>query len=162
MELKLIEELAGVIARTAIEELEYARAGVRIRLQRRPAGGEALTQDHHDGARPVAAPVAAPATAALPDASPALESGSRASLHAVAAGMSGTFHGAPAPGESPFVKVGDYVQEGQVLAVVEAMKMLNQVEADVSGRVVRAALTDGTVVTPTTVLFEIELQDKPA
>lgn len=158
MELKLIEELAGVISRTAIEELEYARDGVRIKLQRSATGGEALPAGYRDGPQPVAAPV----TATVPDASPALAPTSRASLHSVMAGMSGTFYGAPAPGENPFVKVGDTVQEGQVLAVVEAMKMLNQVEADVSGRVVRAALTDGTAVTPTTVLFEIELQGNQA
>ncbi|MNL48516.1 Biotin carboxyl carrier protein of acetyl-CoA carboxylase [compost metagenome] len=72
--------------------------------------------------------------------------------------MSGTFYGASAPGEAPFVKVGDAVQEGQVLAVIEAMKMLNQIDTDISGRIVRIALEDGSAVTPATVLFEIEPQ----
>jgi len=148
MELNLIEQLAGVMARTAIEELEYRKAGVRIRLQRGAAVAPASSAPaRHAGEEPVAVPPAPPApSSAMP-------------LHSVVAGMSGTFYGAPAPGEARFVQMGDIVQEGQVLAVVEAMKMLNQIEADICGRIVRIALQDGTAVTPVTVLFEIEPQE---
>ena len=149
MELNLIEQLAGVMARTAIEELEYSKAGVRIRLQRGNAAAQATqTEARHDAREPVPGLT----STQLPPPAPT----SPVSLHPVVAGMSGTFHGAPAPGVAPFVKVGDTVQEGQVLAVVEAMKMLNQIEADIGGRIVRVALEDGMAVTPATVLFDIE------
>lgn len=144
MEHQLVEELAGVMARTGIEELDYRHAGVRIQLQRhggapaRPAADEAQAAN--------APPVAAPATAA-------------AALHGVLAGISGTFCRAPAPGKPPYVQVGDQVREGQVLAVVEAMKMLNEIEADASGCIVRVALEDGASVTPSSVLFEIAAQE---
>lgn len=158
MEMKLIEELAGVMSRTAIEELEYSQAGTRIRLLRNATGHGAPAEVRPDSTQSATTPV----TVAGSDAAPALTPSTSASLHSVVAGMSGTFHNAPALGEAPFVQVGDTVQEGQVLAVVEAMKMLNQIEADASGRIVRIVQTDGSAVMPTTVLFEIEPQgNKP-
>lgn len=148
MDLNLIEQLAGVMARTAIKELEYSKAGVQIRLQRSATAAPAASAPARQaGEEPVAVPSVPPAPS------------SSTPLHSVVAGMSGTFYGAPVPGEAPFVQMGDIVQEGQVLAVVEAMKMLNQIDADISGRIVRIALQDGMVVTPATVLFEIEPQE---
>ncbi|MCS4296273.1 acetyl-CoA carboxylase biotin carboxyl carrier protein [Comamonas sp. BIGb0152] len=156
MELNLIEELAGVMARTSIEELEYSRSDVRIRLQR-SATGRSLAAETRQASGEAAV---IPATAAVSKASPSPTPSSPLSLHSVVAGMSGTFFSAPAPDKAPFVKVGDIVQEGQVLAVVEAMKMLNQIEADASGRIVRVAVEDGATVTPATVLFEITPQEE--
>lgn len=153
MEMKLIEELAGVMARTAIEELEYTHGSTRIRLLRSAHGQGNGASIRTDSAKHVPTPV----TASAPFTSTTPTKASPHSMHSVMAGISGTFYGAPAPGEATFVKVGDSVQEGQVIAVIEAMKTLNQIESDVSGRVVRVALNDGMAVTPTTVLFEIEL-----
>lgn len=151
MEPHLIEELAGVMARTAIVELQFSKGGVRVRLQR----GSASEQDVAAAARQ-----GRNAPEVLQTSPP--PSVSSSPLHAVVAGMSGTFYGGPAPGDAPFVKVGDNVQEGQVLAIIEAMKMLNQIEAEISGRIVRINHQDGATVTPATVLFEIEPQgDRP-
>jgi acetyl-CoA carboxylase biotin carboxyl carrier protein len=156
MDLNLLEQLAGVMARTAINELEYSKAGVRIRLMRDATGARAPGESRHDGRSPSDSTAAPPSTSTSTSTSPAPST--PPPLHSVVAGMSGTFYGASAPGEGPFVKVGDTVQEGQVLAVVEAMKMLNQIHADINGRIVRIALEEGATVTPATVLFDIEPQ----
>jgi acetyl-CoA carboxylase biotin carboxyl carrier protein len=143
MELDLIEQLAGVVSRTTIEELEFSEGGQRIRLVK----NKIPAQPRSDGMG-----AESPSSRPFPLSSSAQPS----SLHALLAGMNGTFYIAPTPGEEPFAKVGDFVKEGQVVAVVEAMKMLNQIEADVDGMVVRVGARDGTAVTSTTVLFEIE------
>jgi acetyl-CoA carboxylase biotin carboxyl carrier protein len=143
MDLDLIEKLAVIVSRTSIEELEFSEGSLRIRLVKNnvPTQTRAEVINAED---------------LSPGATPLSSSAHPSSLHALVAGMSGTCYIAPTPVEGPFVKVGDFVQEGQVVAVVEAMKMLNQIEADVDGRIVRVAVEDGTAVTSTTVLFEIE------
>ncbi|MEU7834262.1 biotin/lipoyl-containing protein [Nonomuraea sp. NPDC049129] len=76
-----------------------------------------------------------------PPATPPTVSG-----HAVAAPLVGTFYAAPAPGEKPFVQVGDYVVAGQQLGILEAMKLMNRIDADVAGHVAMACVIDGTPV----------------
>jgi acetyl-CoA carboxylase biotin carboxyl carrier protein len=70
--------------------------------------------------------------------------------------MTGTFYRSPAPDQPPFVAVGDVVKEGQTIAVVEAMKLLNALEADCNGRLVEILVEDGVAVSPDTKLFAIE------
>ncbi|CAI9787153.1 unnamed protein product [Fraxinus pennsylvanica] len=70
--------------------------------------------------------------------------------------MAGTFYRSPAPGEPPFVKVGDKVQKGQVLCVIEAMKLMNEIEADQSGTIIEILVEDGKPVSVDTPLFAIE------
>jgi len=69
--------------------------------------------------------------------------------------MAGTLYRSPAPGEPPFVKVGDKVQKGQVVCIVEAMKLMNEIEADVAGEVKEFLLDDGGSVNPGTPLIRI-------
>jgi acetyl-CoA carboxylase biotin carboxyl carrier protein len=76
--------------------------------------------------------------------------------HVITAGLTGTFYRASAPDQPPFVSLGDVVEEGQTLAVVEAMKMLNTIDADRSGRVTGIFAEDGESVSPDSTLFAIE------
>jgi acetyl-CoA carboxylase biotin carboxyl carrier protein len=88
--------------------------------------------------RPAAAPLA-PAIAATPPSAPAPEE----NLHIVKSPIVGTFYEAPSPGAPPFVKVGDMVEVNQVLCIVEAMKLLNEIESDVAGEIVKKLGSNG-------------------
>jgi acetyl-CoA carboxylase biotin carboxyl carrier protein len=86
-----------------------------------------------------AIPVAGATSAAPPAAAPAPEEG----LHGVKSPIVGTFYEAPSPGSPPFVKAGDVVEVGQVLCIVEAMKLLNEIESDVAGEIVKKLASNG-------------------
>ncbi|HXT21947.1 MAG TPA: acetyl-CoA carboxylase biotin carboxyl carrier protein, partial [Thermoanaerobaculia bacterium] len=89
-------------------------------------------------AAPAAAPAATAATAAAPaPAAAAAESAPAAAAHVVTSPIVGTFYAAPSPDAEPFVRVGDRVRVGQVLCIVEAMKLMNEIESDVAGTVMQ-------------------------
>ncbi|XP_056861326.1 biotin carboxyl carrier protein of acetyl-CoA carboxylase 1, chloroplastic isoform X2 [Raphanus sativus] len=103
-------------------------------------------------ATPAAASPPAPSTpASLPPPSPA-----KSSLPTVKSPMAGTFYRSPGPGEPPFIKVGDKVQKGQVLCIVEAMKLMNEIESDQTGTVVDIVAEDGKPVSLDTPLFVVQ------
>ncbi|MFQ7722665.1 MAG: acetyl-CoA carboxylase biotin carboxyl carrier protein, partial [Adlercreutzia sp.] len=99
---------------------------------------------------------AAPAPAAAPAAD---ESDRPASWYAVTAPLVGTFYASPAPGEPPFVQVGDEVAAGETLCIVEAMKLMNEIAAEEMGTVREVCLSDATPVEYGTVLFYVEPHD---
>jgi acetyl-CoA carboxylase biotin carboxyl carrier protein len=101
----------------------------------------AAQQSHHPAA--IAAPVAAaPAPVSTAAAAPA-ESGEEAGLHTVKSPIVGTFYESSSPGSPAFVKVGDQVESGQVLCIVEAMKLMNEIESDLAGEIVKRLVTNG-------------------
>jgi acetyl-CoA carboxylase biotin carboxyl carrier protein len=141
MNVKEIKELVELVSRRGLAGLEIERAGFRLRIEGAPA---------HRGApvfaRAVADPVPAEAPA-LPPAGPVAGvaphvppgppgSGEHEGFHVVTAPIVGTFYRAANPDAEPFVKVGDVVEKGKTLCIVEAMKLMNEIEADVSGTVV--------------------------
>ncbi len=141
MDLALIERLIDIFERSSLAELDYAEGGARLRLAR----------DTGASAAPAPRPAAA---AAAPAASSASEPPAAAE-HLLTAGIFGTFFRAPGPGQAPFVSEGDAVREGQTLAILEAMKVLNPVEADRAGRVARILAEDGATVEVGTPLFAL-------
>ena len=146
MDLDLIERLIGLVERSRVTELDYAEGGVRVRIVR--GDGTRPSLDVH--------PVAQALTAATEPDRITADPGAG---HTIAAGMPGTFYRAPAPGEPPFVSVGDKVEDGQTLAILEAMKMLNPVEADRPGRILAIPVENGAVVEAGTPLFHIGPED---
>ena len=128
-----------------------------MRISRMPTGGvithvaPAMMQAPPALAAPVAAPVAA-AAATSGAAAPAR----RANEHVVAAPMVGTFYASASPGAKPFVEIGSEVKEGQVLCIIEAMKMMNQIESDKAGKVTAIMATNGDPVEFGQPLFVIE------
>ncbi|XP_021768818.1 biotin carboxyl carrier protein of acetyl-CoA carboxylase 1, chloroplastic-like [Chenopodium quinoa] len=104
---------------------------------------------------PSPAPVSSTPTPALPAPVPAAKS-AKPSLPPLKSPMSGTFYRSPAPGEPPFVKVGDKVQKGQIICIIEAMKLMNEIEADQSGTVVEILAEDGKPVSLDTPLLVIQ------
>ncbi|CAN6974903.1 unnamed protein product [Brassica oleracea var. botrytis] len=106
---------------------------------------------------PPSAPAASPAPSApasLPSPSPPAPA--KSSLPTVKSPMAGTFYRSPGPGEPPFIKVGDKVQKGQVLCIVEAMKLMNEIESDQTGTVVDIVAEDGKPVSLDTPLFVVQ------
>jgi len=105
---------------------------------------------------PEAAPVAvAPAAAAAPAPPPPATVASRSDLQPITAPMVGTFYRSPAPGEPPFVDLGTRIRAGQTVCILEAMKLMNELEAEVSGEVVEILVEDGTPVEFGQVLMRI-------
>ncbi|KAH7543476.1 hypothetical protein FEM48_Zijuj02G0188200 [Ziziphus jujuba var. spinosa] len=103
---------------------------------------------------PTASPAPAPASSPAPAPSPPAASSPKSSLPTLKSPMAGTFYRSPAPGEPPFVKVGDKVQKGQVLCIIEAMKLMNEIEADQSGTIVEILLDDSKPVSIDTQLLD--------
>ena len=141
MDIRKIKKLIELLEESDVEELEIQEGddSVRISRRREPAAGGHYVSHYAAPAPQAAAPAPAPAA----DAAPAAESSAPAapSGHAVKSPMVGTFYRAPSPTASSFVEVGQKVNVGDVICIVEAMKMMNQIEADKSGTVV-AILVD--------------------
>jgi len=107
-------------------------------------------------ALPLAAPLAAPPKAAVPTAAEAAIAKAKANEHVITAPMVGTFYGAPSPGAKPFIEIGDEIKVGQVLCIIEAMKMMNQIESDKAGRVTSVMARNGDPVEFGQPLFVVE------
>ncbi len=144
-ELDEIERLLDLMDERDLEELEVEREGLRIRLRKRPRAGAA--------ARP--APVPADAPAAPPVAAQAGGEVADEGLRVVKSPIVGTFYRAPEPGAQPFVEVGSAVRKGQVLCVIEAMKLMNEIDAEHDGEVVEVFAEDRQPVQYGEALFAI-------
>lgn len=136
MELKRIEKLIDLLRDKEVGELEYSEwegeKGFNVRVSM--VGEQVVVAQ---AGAPVAAPVsAAPAPAPSAAEAPAEETG-----HVLVSPMVGTFYRSPSPDKAPYVELGDRVQVGQTLCIVEAMKLMNEIEADASG-VIEAILVD--------------------
>jgi acetyl-CoA carboxylase biotin carboxyl carrier protein len=152
MNQKELKELIEFLIEKDIAEFELERGDVKVKIKR---AGEHTVVHAHPEARFFAVPpastpvvevgavpaVGAPAAAVAPTAAapPAPEEG----LHTVKSPIVGTFYEAPSPGAPPFVKPGDSVEIGQVLCIVEAMKLLNEIESDVAGEIVKKLASNG-------------------
>jgi len=140
-----LEKLLDFMAEHGLEEFEYEHAGVHIRLKKASAGpapaprSGATPQTLPAQPVPAAAVVIPSPEGARPDPAPA----SGEELHVIKSPIVGTFYSAPSPGTPAFVKVGDTIQAGQVVCIVEAMKLMNEIEADISGEVVRPLVENG-------------------
>jgi len=141
MDLKELRSLLRILREHDLEELEIEEGGRRIRLRRRAAFSPAPA-----ASAPLAE--AAPRPAAEPAAAPARP--------AITAPMVGTFYRAPAPGAEPFVKEGDWIEKGTVVCIIEAMKLMNEIESEVRGRVAAILVENGHPVEYGQSLFLLE------
>ena len=123
-----IRRLADLLRDYGLTEVEVEREGVRVRL-RRESGPVAPVPGGSVAASPVSAPAAAAGSVA--------PAASEAHLLTIEAPMVGTFYRAPSPDAAPFVREGDRVKKGQVVCIIEAMKLMNEIESKVAGRVVK-------------------------
>jgi acetyl-CoA carboxylase biotin carboxyl carrier protein len=139
MDIRKVKKLIELLDESGIAEIEITEGEESVRISRYAPGAAvaaapvAMAAPAAIAATPAAAPAAAPAEAAEPE-----EDGFE-----VTAPMVGTFYAASSPGAAPYVQVGDRVNEGDTLCIIEAMKMMNQIEADVSGAVKSIRLQNG-------------------
>jgi acetyl-CoA carboxylase biotin carboxyl carrier protein len=130
MDLRKLKTLIDLVAESGVSELEVTEGEDKVRIVKNPAPIAAPLQQVY-----AAAPAAqAPTATSAPAAGPAAEAASAEPTgHAVKSPMVGTFYRSPTPGADSFVKIGDTVKEGQALCIIEAMKLLNEIESDKSG-----------------------------
>jgi len=156
MDIRKVKKLIELLDESGISEIEITEGDESVRISRNAPSVAAPVPAYVTPAfaAPEAAPAAPPATAAAPAAPPAAADDSDG--YAVTAPMVGTFYAAPSPGSPPFVQVGDHVNEGDTLCIVEAMKMMNQIEAEVSGTVKSIRVQSGDPVEYGQILFVID------
>jgi len=153
MDLRKIKTLIDLLEQSGISELEVKEGEESVRIARHPTG-QAAPMMHYAPPPMPHAPIAAPAPAAA--AAPAAKVPAPSKGHTVKSPMVGTFYRAPSPGAKSFVEVGQTVKQGQTLCIIEAMKMLNQIEADASGVISEILVENGQPVQFDQPLFMIE------
>jgi acetyl-CoA carboxylase biotin carboxyl carrier protein len=154
LDIRKVKKLIELLEESGIAEIEIKEGEEAVRISRMPTGPVV----HHAPMMAPAPVVAAPAPAAPAAATAGAPApGARGSReHVVAAPMVGTFYASSAPGSKPFVEIGTEVKEGQVLCIIEAMKMMNQIESDKAGKVTAIMATNGDPVEFGQPLFVIE------
>jgi acetyl-CoA carboxylase biotin carboxyl carrier protein len=153
VDLGQLERLLAFMSQHGLEEFEYAHGDLRIRLKKAiapPAAAPVLALP----VAPVAAPQVVQAAPTVPTPPPEAAQQTAGSAvptapppaaeeHVIKSPIVGTFYAGPSPDSKPFVQVGDFVEAGQTVCIVEAMKLMNEIEADISGEVVRVLIENG-------------------
>lgn len=139
MDIRKVKKLIELLEESNIDELEIKEGEESVRISRN-SNQAVYTQQY---AAPVMAPAAAPTPAAAPIAETEPASAVNSNAHIVRSPMVGTFYRSPSPSSPAFIEVGQHVKAGDVLCIVEAMKMMNQIEADKSGVIEAILVEDG-------------------
>ncbi|MCS7074826.1 MAG: acetyl-CoA carboxylase biotin carboxyl carrier protein [Bacteroidia bacterium] len=169
MDFKSIQEILRFVSKSDLTEVEIEEGDFKLRIKRK--GGEPPIVYHTETVHPevqhpvVVNPVApvvipqqvVPAQPVTPTISTANETSSSAELYTIKAPMIGTFYRSPGPDKEPFVKVGDIVSKGDVLCIIEAMKLFNEIESEVSGKIVKILIENAKPVEYDQPLFVVEL-----
>jgi acetyl-CoA carboxylase biotin carboxyl carrier protein len=156
MDIRKVKKLIELLEESGIAEIEISEGEESVRISRYPQGQPAPFV--HYAAQPPAPVHAAPAAVAAPAAAPAAAPvpATNKADHTVTAPMVGTFYAAATPGAKPFVDIGSEVNVGDTLCIIEAMKMMNQIESDKTGRVTAVLVKNGDPVEFGQPLFIIE------
>jgi acetyl-CoA carboxylase biotin carboxyl carrier protein len=161
MEYKQIQELIKTINKSNISELSIEEGDFKITIKQELTGGMQFVPVSQPVAVPVA-PAPQPAISAAPAPAPVAEkaapqpAATASNLITIKSPMIGTFYRSPSPDKPVFVNVGDEVKAGQVLCIIEAMKLFNEIESEVSGRLVKVVADDSSPVEYDQPLFIIE------
>ena len=167
MDIRKIKKLIELLEESGIAEIEIKEGEEAVRISRMPAGALVHPMpapawygpgppgwDGGRGAAPM--PLSAPAEASGQGAPAESAAKPKTNEHVITAPMVGTFYASPSPGAKPFVEIGDEVKVGQVLCIIEAMKMMNQIEADRAGRITSIMARNGDPVEFGQPLFVVE------
>jgi acetyl-CoA carboxylase biotin carboxyl carrier protein len=151
VDLGQLERLLKFMSENGLEEFEYAHGDLRIRLKKAASPSSIAANMALSAAQPAAAPAALSQGPPAPEAAPASAPAPvppaavppEEQQHVIKSPIVGTFYAGPSPEAGPFVKVGDTVDAGQTVCIIEAMKLMNEIEADISGEVVRILVENG-------------------
>ena len=146
MNLKELKEIIDIVtSKDSIEELELEKSGLRLRIRRASSSGPTVS---------VAAPAPALTVSAPTPQAPAAQE-TEEELYYVKSPIVGTFYKAASPTSEPFVSIGDFVEKGSVICIIEAMKLMNEIESDVAGEIVSTLVENGQPVEYGEKLFAI-------
>jgi len=149
VDLTEVERVLAFMDKHGLEEFDYERNGLRIRLKKPSASAPgafrafSAPEIHVAGGSPSAQQAVAAASAPAARREAADEAGRSEDLHVVKSPIVGTYYASASPGSEPFVAVGAHVEAGHVLCIIEAMKLMNEIESDVAGEVVRIFVENG-------------------
>ncbi|MGA7792680.1 MAG: acetyl-CoA carboxylase biotin carboxyl carrier protein [Candidatus Acidiferrales bacterium] len=152
VDLGQLERLLSFMSEHGLEEFEYAHGDLRIRLKKaipQPSAAPVLALPMAQAAAPqvitAQAPPNAPQTApqAAPGTPQPAPAAAAADEHIIKSPIVGTFYAGPSPEAGPFVRAGDHVEAGQTVCIIEAMKLMNEIEADIAGEVARVLVENG-------------------
>lgn len=147
VDLGAVEQVLEFMTQNGIEEFEYSNGNFHIRLKKPSAHTAFVPRPLGLPEILIPGPSPAPAAGSAVDAATLREeeeaAGRGEDLHIVKSPIVGTFYGAPSPGAEAFVKVGDRVETGQVLCIIEAMKLMNEIESDAAGEIIRVYVENG-------------------
>ncbi len=148
-----VERVLKLMERHGLEEFEFSDGAFHVRLKKATAGSPVVFAAP---AAPLEPPRPAPVAAPTPAAEPAPVAAEPAEpVHIVKSPIVGTFYGAPSPGAPSFARLGDQVSSGQILCIIEAMKLMNEIESDVAGQITRIFVESGQPVEYGEPLFAI-------
>ena len=155
MDIRKIKKLIELLEESGIAEIEIKEGEEALRISRMPPTSASHPLPHV-ASLPLTPPLQSSPKASAPTASEATALKAKGNEHVITAPMVGTFYGAPSPGAKPFIEIGDEIKVGQVLCIIEAMKMMNQIEADKAGRVTSIMARNGDPVEFGQPLFDVE------
>ena len=154
MDLRKLKKLIDLVQESGIGEIEITEGEEKVRISRQAAAPPMVMA--HPGMQPMMAMPAGPAPSASGPSAPAAGAAPEQQGHSLKSPMVGTFYRAPSPGAPSFVEVGQSVTKGQTLCIIEAMKLLNEIESDVAGTIKAILVENGQPVEYGQPLFLIE------
>jgi acetyl-CoA carboxylase biotin carboxyl carrier protein len=156
MDLSYVKKLIKLVSDHDVDEVEIEEEGKKIRVVKARERLQAGAPQYY--AAPMAAPppAAVPAPAAAPAAAAPPPAPAPSNVFEIRSPIVGTFYRAPAPDAAPFVDIGTLIKPGTVLCIVEAMKLMNEIESDVAGKIVKVLVENGQPVEYDQVLFQVE------
>ena len=157
MDLDLIKKLVKIVDTTSVTDLEIEENGLKIKIAKKIRSSQVITQAQIPvaSAQPVLQPAAGGVEETAKQKAEAEQIASN--LHEIRSPIVGTFYRAPAPDADSYIQIGSAVSPGSVLCIVEAMKLMNEIESDVAGKVVKILVENGKPVEYNQPLFLIEL-----
>jgi acetyl-CoA carboxylase biotin carboxyl carrier protein len=170
LDLEQLDRLLSFMSKHGLEEFEYAHGDLRIRLKKAIAPASAAPSRALPATSEIPVPgtpahaeavtLDSASTAASESSTPATPASPADDLYVIKSPIVGTFYAAPNPEAEPFVKVGDTVEAGQTVCIIEAMKLMNEIEAEISGEVARILVENGQPVEYGEALFALRPTDK--
>lgn len=153
MDLNLIKKLIKILESSEVTDLEIEENGTRVKLAKKVRVTQAISYAQ----APIAAPANQQTSVSLSKTEDKKSADENAGLHEINSPIVGTFYRAPAPDADSYVQVGDAVSTGSVLCIVEAMKLMNEIESDVSGKIVKVLVESGKPVEYNQPLFLVQI-----